>query len=217
MPLPAESFHATDVQTVLRKHGLKHLRVRRHGNTLAVESGPVKKPFKHFRLCRDTVHLWRLEMAGHGQRWEKTPFRDQPPQPRSDRHRELPLDAHGCHRKPGTNLGQPRLSQDCVFPLGSPPSEFPLLTRPLSKPRMRGSIARSSSLVARTRLLVRSTICTHHACKPSQHLTLAMHEHTTCHALHVAHSADARGGQVAVQSAAWRTVCLARRVRSLQC
>lgn len=77
MPLPAETFHATDVQGVLRKHGLKHLRVRRHGNTLAVESGPEQKPFKHFRLCRDTVHLWRLEMAGRGQRWEKTPFRDQ--------------------------------------------------------------------------------------------------------------------------------------------
>ena len=72
----AESLHAKQLQELLRRYDLKHLRVRRHGNTLAVESGPDKNAFKHFRLCRDTVHLWRLEMAGHGQRWEKTHFRN---------------------------------------------------------------------------------------------------------------------------------------------
>lgn len=76
MARPAESLHAKQLQELLRKYDLKHLRVRRHGTTLAVESGPDKNAFKHFRLCRDTVQLWRLEMAGHGQRWEKTPFRD---------------------------------------------------------------------------------------------------------------------------------------------
>lgn len=76
MTQPAESFHADQLQDLLRKRGLKHLRVRRHGKTLAVESGPDKNPYKHFRLTRDTVHLWRLDMAGHAQRWERTPFRD---------------------------------------------------------------------------------------------------------------------------------------------
>jgi hypothetical protein len=76
MPRSAESFQATVLQELLRKHGLKHLRVRRHGSTLAVESGPDNAPFKHFRLSRDTVHLWRLDMAGQAQRWERTPFRD---------------------------------------------------------------------------------------------------------------------------------------------
>ena len=77
MALPVESYHPSSVQQRLRKHGLRHLRARKHGSTVIVESGPDDQPFKHFRLRRDTVHLWWLDMAGHGQRWEKTPFRAQ--------------------------------------------------------------------------------------------------------------------------------------------
>lgn len=75
MAHPAESYHPSSVQQRLRSRGLKHLRARKYGSTVIVESGPKDRPFKHFRLRRDTVHLWRLDMAGHGQRWEKTPFR----------------------------------------------------------------------------------------------------------------------------------------------
>jgi hypothetical protein len=77
MPLPVESYHPSSVQQRLRKHGLPHLRARKHGSAVIVESGPADRPFKHFRLRRDTVHLWWLDMAGRGQRWEKTPFRAQ--------------------------------------------------------------------------------------------------------------------------------------------
>jgi hypothetical protein len=73
----AETFDAARVQQRLRARGLSHLRARKYGATVIVESGPKDDPYKHFRVCRDTVHLWRLEMAGHSQRWEKTPFRDQ--------------------------------------------------------------------------------------------------------------------------------------------
>lgn len=76
-PPAAESYHATAVQERLRKHGFAHLRARKYGATVIVESGASTNAFKHFRLRRDTVHLWRLDMAGHAQRWEKTPFRAQ--------------------------------------------------------------------------------------------------------------------------------------------
>jgi hypothetical protein len=44
---------------------------------VTVESGPIADPIKHFRLRRDAVHLWRLDMATHTGRWETTPFRAQ--------------------------------------------------------------------------------------------------------------------------------------------
>ena len=34
---------------------------------IVLESGPKSAAFKHFRLRRGTVHLWMLDMAGHGQ------------------------------------------------------------------------------------------------------------------------------------------------------
>ncbi|MCH9682257.1 MAG: hypothetical protein K0V04_12535 [Deltaproteobacteria bacterium] len=61
---------------MLHDHGAKHLWARRRGTAVLVQSGPENDPVKHFRLHRDTVHLWRLDMAGRGGRWEKTPFRD---------------------------------------------------------------------------------------------------------------------------------------------
>jgi hypothetical protein len=51
------------------------LRARKHGAAIIVESGPETQPWKHFRLRRDTVHLWWLDIAARGQRWERTPFR----------------------------------------------------------------------------------------------------------------------------------------------
>jgi hypothetical protein len=73
--LPAESYHPDQVKRLLHKAGATHLRVRKHGSALIVESGPPADPIKHFRLRRDTVHLWLLDMADHAGRWERTPFR----------------------------------------------------------------------------------------------------------------------------------------------
>ena len=77
MAQPAEDFHSTKVQQRLHARGLNHLRSRKYGSTIIVESGPKSDAFKHFRLRRDTVHLWVLDIAGHSQRWQRTPFRAQ--------------------------------------------------------------------------------------------------------------------------------------------
>jgi hypothetical protein len=56
--------------------GLNHIRARRRGDLLTLESGPKDNPFPHARFLRDTVHLWRLEMpTREGYRWERTPMR----------------------------------------------------------------------------------------------------------------------------------------------
>jgi hypothetical protein len=54
-----------------------HLRVRRRGDLLTLESGPPENPRRHTRLRRVSVHLWRLEMPAASNRWNLTPFRDQ--------------------------------------------------------------------------------------------------------------------------------------------
>ncbi len=48
---------------LLQQHGVKHLRTRKHGGAVIVESGSATDPIEHFRMRRDTVHLWRLDMA----------------------------------------------------------------------------------------------------------------------------------------------------------
>lgn len=68
--LAAESFLAL-------YPALSHLRVRRRGDLLTLESGPAEAPRRHARLRRVTVHLWRLEMPASSSRWDLTPFRDQ--------------------------------------------------------------------------------------------------------------------------------------------
>lgn len=75
MPTTAESHHVTHVQDLLHERGATHLRARKYGKSVIVESGPVGDPVKHVRLRRDTVHLWCLDIAGHTGRWERTPFR----------------------------------------------------------------------------------------------------------------------------------------------
>ena len=56
---------------------LSHLRARRRGRVVTVESGPKEAVVRHARFRRDTVHLWMLEMPVRGGRWERTPYRDQ--------------------------------------------------------------------------------------------------------------------------------------------
>jgi len=73
----AEAHHASGVQQALHAAGATHLRARKHGAAIVVESGPDHDPVKHFRVRRDTVHLWCLDMANHHGKWERTPFRDQ--------------------------------------------------------------------------------------------------------------------------------------------
>lgn len=76
--LVAEDYHADELAEDLVKRGFKHLRVRRRGDVLTIESGPIAAPFPHARMRRETVHLWRLEMPTSTGRWEPTPVRDVP-------------------------------------------------------------------------------------------------------------------------------------------
>lgn len=75
MPTAAEPHHATRVQDLLHERGAAHLRARKYGKSVIVESGPADDPVKHVRLRRETVHLWCLDIANHTGRWESTPFR----------------------------------------------------------------------------------------------------------------------------------------------
>ncbi len=71
----AEPHHAEDVEQALHELGFLHLRARKYGSAVIVESGPPTDPIKHIRLRRDTVHLWCLDFAKHTGRWESAPFR----------------------------------------------------------------------------------------------------------------------------------------------
>jgi hypothetical protein len=52
-----------------------HLRARKYGAAVIVESGPKDDAYKHFRLTRTTAQTWELDRADHRGRWERTPFR----------------------------------------------------------------------------------------------------------------------------------------------
>ena len=76
MPKPhAEPHDAEAVHAYLATRGAIHLRARKYGALVILESGPVEDPIPHARLRRDTVHLWTLEIATPTGRWEKTGFR----------------------------------------------------------------------------------------------------------------------------------------------
>jgi hypothetical protein len=71
----AETYHPEHVENLLHERGFQHLRARKHGAAVVVESGPAKDAVKHFRVRRDTVHYWVLDIANHQGRWQRTPFR----------------------------------------------------------------------------------------------------------------------------------------------
>jgi hypothetical protein len=70
---PAHQDDADDLLDLLHAHrGLKHLRVRRRGTVLTIESGPKTDAIAHARLCRATKQLWTLEVASHMGAWQLT-------------------------------------------------------------------------------------------------------------------------------------------------
>ena len=73
----AEEGHVDIVREALAAQRLAHLRVRRRGDLVIIESGPKQEPIAHARFRRVTAHLWRMEMATHTGRWQPTPLRDQ--------------------------------------------------------------------------------------------------------------------------------------------
>ena len=74
-----EDYVVDELRDDLAERGLNHLRVRRREDVLVIESGPRKGAVAHARLRRETVHLWRLEIATHTGEWQLTPLRDHLP------------------------------------------------------------------------------------------------------------------------------------------
>jgi len=71
----ADEYDEKSLTALLRERKqLKHLRVRRRGNMLTIESGPKSDPYAHARMRKDAASLWILEMPSHS-RWQATPFR----------------------------------------------------------------------------------------------------------------------------------------------
>lgn len=77
--MPKLSVTEADVKAVdrwLRCHEqLNHIRVRKRGNLLILESSPEGDSFQHARLRRAEQRLWMLEMP-YRSRWEPTPYCD---------------------------------------------------------------------------------------------------------------------------------------------
>ena len=73
----ADELQALSLQGYLKRCGLTHLRVRRHGVLLIVESGPADDAVAHVRFRRQGAHIWTLEFATHMGRWEPAPYRGQ--------------------------------------------------------------------------------------------------------------------------------------------
>lgn len=72
----AETFDLEGTRNFLaEREGLAHLRVRKHGALLIIESGPDDDPVPHARLRRVTKQWWTLEMATHMGRWQPTGLR----------------------------------------------------------------------------------------------------------------------------------------------
>jgi hypothetical protein len=74
--LAAEQDNAEDLLELLHaKREFSHLRVRRRGGVLTIESGPKDDAVLHARLRRVTKHLWTLEVATHMGAWQPSGLR----------------------------------------------------------------------------------------------------------------------------------------------
>jgi len=74
--LTADPLDVSGTQNYLGQfEGLGHIRVRKRGALLILESGPADDPHAHARLRRVTKQWWTLEMPTHTGRWQKTPLR----------------------------------------------------------------------------------------------------------------------------------------------
>ena len=70
----AEDSHAKTVERLLHARDFAHLRARKYGATVIVESGPADDVYKHLRLTRDGVHVWFLHIADREAAGSPLPF-----------------------------------------------------------------------------------------------------------------------------------------------
>lgn len=74
-----EAHHCEEVERILHDAGADHLRARRRGDKLTIESGSTRGAVPHARLKRVAVHLWIIQMPA-GRSWQPTPFRGRLPE-----------------------------------------------------------------------------------------------------------------------------------------
>lgn len=71
----ADEDHLDDVEDFLERHKQwKHLRARRRGDAIIIESGPKSDVSTHVRLRRISAQRWSLDISDHLGRWEPTPY-----------------------------------------------------------------------------------------------------------------------------------------------
>jgi len=74
--LVADPIDVICVEDYLDHHAeLSHLRVRKHGALLILESGPRQHPVRHVRLRRVTRQWWTPEVYTHTGAWQPIPER----------------------------------------------------------------------------------------------------------------------------------------------
>lgn len=72
--LTADETHVWSVQDFLDAHPeLDHLRPRKRGDTITLESGPKGDALPHARIRRVTSQWWVLEMPDRTGRWATVP------------------------------------------------------------------------------------------------------------------------------------------------
>ncbi|MCC7540784.1 MAG: hypothetical protein IT379_31495 [Deltaproteobacteria bacterium] len=76
----ADDLDLDEVETILKEHRLKHVRVRKRGDSLTLVEGPAPDPVPMARLRRITSQYWTLDMPAHTGKWERVPVRDTLPQ-----------------------------------------------------------------------------------------------------------------------------------------
>lgn len=80
--LSADEMHVWSVEDFIRDHPkLKHLRARKRGDTITLESGTKNDAIAHARVRRMSAQWWSIELPDHRGRWgeaafERTPLRD---------------------------------------------------------------------------------------------------------------------------------------------
>ena len=71
---PADEMHVWSVQDFIDEHkNLTHLRPRKRGDTIVLESGPQRDAIPHARVRRVTSQWWVPELPDSHGRWNLVP------------------------------------------------------------------------------------------------------------------------------------------------